>query len=251
MFSMIPVKASKDVGLWNWHHWQRTSCMSISRSVWACVTSCCACSKFSWAFCSPCILRLLSRSDSTTKSGPRLVPLLSHGLSLLHRRLLLLHLVFQDADACFGERRCFCLCQLLPGQCKSLGCTFRHVRRVSHIPGGSSTMLRPTHSLRPLVDVLVVFHVPLLATSTARVPAEKQPGLARCAVPDWSTQSRLSSPSLGLAADVTLHRAIPTSTRVKAISRKACNTASNAPQNLRLCRSLSPLSHLCSPSLFF
>ena len=48
--------------------------------------------------------------------GPSSVP----RLSLLHRRLLLLHLVFQDADACFGQRRCFCLCQLLPGQCKSL-----------------------------------------------------------------------------------------------------------------------------------
>ena len=43
-----------------------------------------------------CFQRPLSRFDSPTKPGPHLVHLLTQGLSVFHRRLLLLHLAFQD-----------------------------------------------------------------------------------------------------------------------------------------------------------
>ena len=68
--------------------------------------------------------RFLSRFDSTTKSGPRLVYLLSQGLSLLHRRLLLQQLVFQDEDTCFGHPKWFCLCQMLPGSVRAWAAPF-------------------------------------------------------------------------------------------------------------------------------
>ena len=110
------------VDLCNWHHWQRgflhehlQFCLGLHHLLLRLLDILLGLVQR--------LHRLLSRFDSATKSGPHLV-LLSQGLSLLHPRLQLLHLVLKDAKARFGQRRCSGLCQLLPGQRKSLGRPF-------------------------------------------------------------------------------------------------------------------------------
>ena len=134
--------------LCNWHHWQRSFlyehlqfCLGLHHVLLR---------LFGPLLGLPqCWHRLLSRFDSATKSGPRWVHLLSRRLTLFHRRLLLLHLVLQDAKARFGHRRCSGLCQLLPGQRKSLGRSLRFVGRVGCLPRVTSTLLWPSHSMSP------------------------------------------------------------------------------------------------------
>ena len=101
--------------------------------------------------------------------------------------------------------------------------------------------------LRPLVDVLVVFHVPLLAAATARVPSEERPGLARRALPLSNTQNRLCSPSLGLFSRSVAHSDINTceSNFDKGLQHRGDGT------QLAMSLSLSPFSFLSLASQTF
>ena len=147
--SMIPVKASKvftrhTLTCGTGTTGSGASCMSIARPVWACITSCCACSIFCWAFCSVCVA---SSPDSTAREiwralGPSSVPRSELSSSPPPPSATR----FPRCGFMLWASRMLLPVPTAAGQCKSLGCPFRLVHWVSSISGGSST-LWPSHGL--------------------------------------------------------------------------------------------------------
>ena len=122
MFSRSPVKASNDLTRFTLTSGagiagNGTSCMSLCRSIWACTTSCCACSKFA------------SPASTAQRNLARMVHPLAHGLSLSH-------LCLQKVDAFFGVPLLPCLRQLQSSLHKHMGRSLRGTSRTrAAVPG--------------------------------------------------------------------------------------------------------------------
>ena len=132
-----------------------------------------------------CILRLLSCFDNSTKSGPRLVHLLTQGLSLFHLRLLLqpLHSKMRMHSSGISLACASCCRQ----NAKSLGWSLRCASRACSRSSGRSTaaQARPRRDQTPPVDIRAPLHPLLLSAAPAGALAEEAVRVAFRTLPLW------------------------------------------------------------------